>query len=202
MFVVGLVGGIASGKSRVAAMFQSLGAAVIDADKLGHQALDQPRVLQRLVQLFGAGILDEKGGINRKALGALVFGPDDGMALRKEQLEQVVHPVIRSAALAQLARLRDSQPPPTAVVIDAPLLIEANWDELCDVILFVDTPLEVRQERAIARGWSRAHFDSREQSQLLLDEKRKASTHFIDGTADEQKLRGVVERLLAEMRAG
>lgn len=198
-FVVGLVGGIASGKSRVAAMFASLGAAVIDADRLGHDILQSPLISHQLTQLFGPTVLDDAGGINRRELGKLVFATAPDSAKRLKQLEEVLHPQIYAEAVRELKRLLASDPRPSAIVIDAPLLLEAQWAPLCDLILFVDTPVEVRRGRAAQRGWSTEHFDSREQKQWSLDAKRRTATHIIDGTADETTLRSTITRMLSEM---
>lgn len=198
--MVGLVGGIASGKSQVGKMFESLGGLVIDADKLGHEVLQRPSVASHLGQLFGNEILDDQGQVIRRAVGKLVFGEDAESATRRNQLEQIVHPLIHSEALKRLADVRSSPKPPTAVVIDAPLLLEKNWAPLCDVILFIDTPDAVRMERATKRGWSRQHFEARERSQLSLEKKRKAATHIVSGTLDESTLRNTIANLLREMR--
>lgn len=201
VFVVGLVGGVASGKSRVAQMIAAQGGAVIDADRLGHDVLQRPLVAQQLTQQFGPSILNAEGGIDRQALSRLVFGKTPAAETALKQLEAIVHPQIRAEAVGELNRLRKSQPPPAAIVIDAPLLLEADWAPLCNLIFFVDTPIEVRRQRALQRGWSSEHFDSREQAQMSLDDKRRASTHIIDGTADESQLRSTLERLLSEMQA-
>lgn len=198
-FIVGLTGGIASGKSKVAAMFASLGAAVIDADRLGHDILQLPLIVRQLTQLFGPLILDEAGGIDRRELGKLVFGTAPESAQRLNQLEEVLHPQIYAEAVRELKRLLASNPRPSAIIIDAPLLLEAEWAALCDLILFIDTPVEVRRDRAAQRGWSTEHFDSREQAQWSLDAKRRAATHIIDGTADDISLRSTIARLLREM---
>lgn len=201
VFVVGLVGGVASGKSRVAQGIAAQGGAVIDADRLGHDVLLRPLVTQQLARQFGPSVLAAGGGVDRQALGGLVFGNTPAAAVALKQLEAIVHPQIRAQAISELTRLRNSQPPPTAIVIDAPLLLEADWAPLCDVIFFVDTPIEIRRQRALQRGWSGEHFDAREQAQMSLDEKRRAATHIIDGTADEGQLRSTLARLLREMQA-
>ncbi len=198
-FVVGLVGGIASGKSKVADMFASLGAAVIDADRLGHDILQLPLIARQLTRQFGPSILDDAGGINRHELGKLVFGNAPESAQRLKKLEELLHPQIYAEAIRELKRLLASATRPSAIIIDAPLLLEAEWAPLCDLILFVDTPVEVRRGRAALRGWSPEHFDSREQTQWSLDAKRRAATHIIDGTADDTCLRSTITRLLREM---
>lgn len=199
VFVIGLVGGIASGKSNVAAMFGSLGAAVIDADQLGHDVLLQPEVAKKLAERFGDFVLDEAGNIDRNALAKLVFGDNAESARRLKQLEEVLHPLIFAEATCQLKRWLVQLPSPTAIIIDAPLLLEAGWASLCDLVLFVDTPDPIRLQRAKQRGWTSEHFAFREQHQMSLDSKRRAATHIIDGTADQSLLRATLNRLLQEM---
>jgi dephospho-CoA kinase len=200
LWVIGLVGGIASGKSRVAACFAALGGVIIDADHIGHAMLQRPEVVSRLQELFGAGILDPSGSINRRQLGSLVFGSDSAAAARLRQLEAVVHPLIQAEAQRLLTVYRNSQQVPAAAVMDAPLLLEAGWDQLCDVILFVDTPEEICLQRAALRGWDADHFYARQNAQLSLEKKRQAATHIISGTLDETSLRREVAALLRQMR--
>lgn len=166
---------------------------------MGHDILQLPLIVRQLTQLFGPLILDEAGGIDRRELGKLVFGTAPESAQRLNQLEEVLHPQIYAEAVRELKRLLASNPRPSAIIIDAPLLLEAEWAALCDLILFIDTPVEVRRDRAAQRGWSTEHFDSREQAQWSLDAKRRAATHIIDGTADDISLRSTIARLLREM---
>ncbi len=200
VFVVGIVGGIGSGKSYLARLFQSRGSAVIDADQLGHEVLTRPMVARQLSQLFGQQILAEDGTIQRRELAKLVFGDDTQSAERLAQLEAIVHPQIHAEAVRQLGRYAESESPPKAIVIDAPLLLEADWAPMCDIILFLDTKLAVRQQRALERSWTLDQFEQREKSQLGLDAKRQAATHIIDGSLDRTELTATVDRLLAEMR--
>lgn len=199
VFVVGLVGGVASGKSHVARMIAAQGGAVIDADQLGHVVLQRPEIVQQLVRQLGPSIAAADGGIDRQVLARLVFGNMPEAAASLKKLEAIVHPQIRAEAISELRRLRRVQPPPAAIVIDAPLLLEAGWAVLCDLIFFVNTPTEIRRQRALLRGWSSKDFDLREQAQMPLDEKRRAATHVIDGTMDEAQMRDTLERLLREM---
>lgn len=184
--VIGLIGGIASGKSHVARYLASKGAAVVDADTLGHEVLQSAEVISQLSELFGPKILDSAGRIDRQQLGQLVFGTSPQAKLNLQRLEEVVHPLIRDAAIRQLEELSHSKTPVPAVVLDAPLLIEAEWHPLCSYILFVDTEYNTRVARAKERGWNEEQLQQREASQLTLDEKRKYATHFISG--DEQAL--------------
>lgn len=199
VFVVGLVGGIASGKSTVARMFEQLGAGLIDADKIGHEVLKRPLIVRTLRQAFGESILAADGSVDRKRLGPLVFGTDAEARARLAKLEGIVHPVIHAEAVRLLSQIKRSASPPLAAVIDAPLLLEAGWAPMCELIVFVDTPQEVRQQRALERGWTLEHFAEREAAQWSIDEKKAQATHILDGNTNEDQLRNSVKSLLEQM---
>jgi dephospho-CoA kinase len=179
--VIGLVGGIASGKSTVASLLAEMGAEVIDADALVHSILEQPLIVRRLTQEFGEDILadGEKPRIDRRLLGELVFGEDQESADNRAKLESIVHPVTHAEAIRKLRALKESDEPPKAIVVDAPLLLEADWAPMCDLIIFVEAPAALRLERALTRGWSEAHFYKREASQLSIQDKLAAATHKV-----------------------
>ncbi len=180
--VIGLVGGVASGKSYVCTLLGNLGAERIDADRLGHEVLQLKEVRGRLAQIWGPSILTDDGEVDRTKVGKLVFGTSFNAVAQRKQLEAIVHPRIRSLALERIAAVRAMPKVPLAIVIDAPLLIEAGWEPMCDLILFVDSPSEERVQRATARGWTETHFADREASQISLDEKRSRATHFLDNS--------------------
>jgi dephospho-CoA kinase len=180
--IIGLVGGIASGKSYVSGLLENLGAERIDADRLGHEVLAQKEVRERLAQIWGPSILTEQGEVDRRKVGKLVFGSSFNEVAQRKQLEAIVLPRIRALAFERIAAIRSLPEVPLAIVIDAPLLIEAGWEPICDFILFIDAPLEERIQRAAARGWTESHFVDREASQISLDEKRSRATHFIDNS--------------------
>lgn len=196
---IGLLGGIASGKSYVGAELQRLGCAMIDADKLGHEVLAKPAILTQLRTVFGNDIFTPAGSVDRKALAARVFGNTIQAQQQRRALESIVHPEIRKDAEHAIERLEQSDRPPLAIVIDAPLLIEAGWDQLCDYLFFVDTPDEVRRSRALQRGWSEQEWTSREAAQESLETKKRSATHFIPGDADPTalhlRLRAILEQV-------
>ncbi len=200
-FVIGLIGGIAAGKSHVAKAFQNLGVPCIDADHLAHEVLGRPLVVRRLGQVFGEGILAPDGSIDRKKLGLLVFGKEPNANRSRAQLEEIVHPLIHAAAVQQLRALCESDHPPAAIVLDAPLLIEAGWEPMCDAILFVDTPFAERLARVQARGWTENELVHRESVQIELQKKRAHATHVVSGNADDQQLRESLISLLEELTA-
>lgn len=194
--IIGITGGIASGKSYVASCLESLGCATVNADQMGHEVLYVPDVIERLRQSFGPSILTTEGIIDRKRLAAIVFGDNDEALSNRRKLECIVHPEIRRLAEQKIEQLTSSPTPPRAIIVDAPLLVEAGWVNLCDYILFIDTPDEVRMQRALERGWTRQQWHDREAAQASMEQKRRAATHFIDGLMDSQHLRLRLRELL------
>jgi dephospho-CoA kinase len=190
MLTLGLVGGIASGKSQVAEIFRDLGAVVLDADKAGHAVLREPDVIATLKARWGDSILDATGQVSRRAVAKIVFAP--GQQAEMKFLEQLTHPRIQMRLQEELARAQAAKPPPRAVVIDAALLFEAGWDKLCDKVIYVDAPRDVRLERAVARGWSAEQFAAREAAQWPLEEKGSRSHILIRNVRTLESLREVV----------
>jgi len=178
MIVVGVTGGIGSGKSHVAGLFRKLGAGVIDADAMGHQVLQDPRVKKRLGEEFGEGIFDENGKIIRKQLARIVFGESSDSHFRLVRLESITHPEIGKLVEQQIDQYRRQHVP--AAILDAPLIFKSGWARLCDKIVFVDARLPLRLERARGRGWSEDELIRRESRQLPIEEKRQRATDVID----------------------
>ena len=196
--VIGLTGGIGSGKSLVARQLTQLGCAVIDADQLARQALDEPAVRDRLVAKWGAQLLDDAGRIDRRKLAAIVFG--DPTRLRK--LEALTHPRVH-AARADLHRQYQADPAVKAIVEDCPLLLEVGLDKECDALIFVSAPLELRQERvARTRGWTKAELAEREKNQWPLDRKAAVADYVLANDADEDRcfshVRGVFSQIMQQ----
>lgn len=193
MLTIGLIGGIASGKSAVAAELALRGAVVFDADKIGHAVLHRPAVRDELVARWGAEILDGAGGLSRPAIAKLVFGDSDEAKANRTALEELLHPLIRAQIEAEIRQLPDAVIP--AVVIDAPLLIESGWNEVCQAVIFVDAPREQRLARAEQnRGWSPEEFARREASQMPIEQKRAWSTHVVRNAGSLAELATEVDR--------
>ena len=177
MHVIGLVGGIASGKSTVARELEKLGAAVLDADLAAHRALGLPAVKDRLVERWGRGILDESGNVQRAAVAQIVFKNGESDRQELDFLESQLHPVVRADFQQRLQQLESADCP--AAVIDAPLLLEAGWGELCDSIVFVEAPADDRKERTKSRNWSAEEIVRRETLQMPIPEKRRLASDTI-----------------------
>jgi dephospho-CoA kinase len=190
MLTLGLVGGIASGKSVVANCFRDLGALVLDADQAGHAVLREPDVIAALKARWGDGILDGSGQVLRREVAKLVFAKGD--AAEREFLEKLTHPRIQMRMQQELAKAQAADPPPRVVVLDAALLFEAGWEKLCDKVLFVDAPRDLRLERAVSRGWSAEQFAAREAAQMPVEEKRRRSDLLIRNVRTLEDIRNVV----------
>ncbi len=196
--VLGLVGGVGSGKSTVAKILARHGAAVLDADRAAHEVLREPEVVQALVGHFGPGVLGPDQTIDRKRLGQLVFGADQAESRRF--LEQLVHPKTRERLRATRSELQARRPPPLCLVLDVPLLLEGPLSEWCDVVIFIDTPLEVRRARCVRdRQWSEEELSKREAAQLGIDTKRSRSREVISNRGSHAELEVEVLRLLERL---
>jgi dephospho-CoA kinase len=196
--VLGFLGGIASGKTTVARMFADLGARVVSADELGHAVLAQPQIRGRIVARWGKEVLDEGGEVDRKKLGRRVFG--DGEELRA--LEAITHPAILAEMRRQIGAARRAAG--VAVVVDAPLLMEADLDSLCDALVFLECPREARLARAVARGWDAAELERRERFQRPLEVKRRRASFILESGASLettfQQVQELWQRLLGQRR--
>ncbi len=178
MKVIGLTGGVASGKSVVAAELAALGAHVLAADAAAHRVINLPAVKAQVVNRWGPKILALDGNVDRREVAKKVFSPGAPANAELRFLEALVHPLIRREFEVQIARDSDTGIP--AVVVDAPLLLEAGWETLCDLLIFVDSPRETRLERAQRlRNWSAQEFQAREAAQLPIEEKRSRATHVL-----------------------
>lgn len=167
--VIGIMGGVVSGKSTVAEMLGSLGAKVIDADRMAHELLEKPEVKEKVLERWGKGILDTEGRIDRAKLADIVFS--DGKALK--ELTGLLHPPLLETIRKEAER-NESRP----LVLDAALLLETGLDEVCDLLVFVETGQELKEERARLRGWPRGEVQRREGFQSPESQKRKKA-HFV-----------------------
>jgi dephospho-CoA kinase len=195
MHIIGLIGGVASGKSAVGAALARRGAVVFNADVFGHAVLKEPEVRDTLVKRWGPGVLGEDGEISRPAVAKIVFSQTPEGEQEREYLEQLVHPGIRRRIEAAIQALPETSVP--AVVIDAALLLEAGWAAVCTAIIFVDAPREQRLARARTRGWSGEEFSRREAAQLPIEEKRRRASYVLDNSGTLAELDAAVSRYWA-----
>lgn len=194
--VVGLVGGIGSGKSLVARLLAEHGGAVIDADRLGHEALAQPAIRDQVVQRWGTAVLAEGGAVDRRKLAAIVFA-DPG---ERQVLERLVFPWIERRMREEIARA-DFDPQTWLVVLDAAILLETGWSQVCDFVVFVNAPRDQRLQRVAAqRGWTAKEVAAREQAQLPVEEKAARADLVVENSGDLAQTRAQVEHLAAQLR--
>ncbi len=166
--VIGITGGIASGKSTVAKMLRSLGASVINADNIFHQLINTREIKNKICKKWGNNIQDKDGKINRRALGKIVFA-DKGKLLA---LNKIIHPKVIKQIKSQIAELTVKDKA-NVIVLDAALLVESNLTNLCDILLFVDSKKQICTKRAQkSRKWPLHETTKREKFQYSMREKR------------------------------
>ncbi len=192
MKVIGILGGVASGKTFVAHALAELGAGVLDADGVGHEVLQTPEVEEFIRQQWGEGVFGKDGHVDRKRLAELVFGETSEAVKARKRLEQILHPEIERRLDGEAERMAKAGLP--AAVLDAPLLAEAGWLRKCDLLVFVEAPRPLRLARAQQRGWSEKDFSAREGVQESLDYKRRLADWVIDTSRSPEHTRAQVER--------
>lgn len=191
--IIGLAGGIGAGKSAVAEILRELGCLVSDSDEAGRAALRDPVIRDELMSWWGDSILDPSGEVDRTQVAAIVFGNTN----ERRRLEALTHPWIERRR-RQL--FESAAPGVRALVIDAPLLMEAGLDAACQVVIFVEADRAVRLERVKRdRGWDEDHLARREDSQLPLDVKRNRADYIVSNTTARQDLREQVRSILNQI---
>ena len=178
MIVIGLTGGIGSGKSEVSRMLKEFGAEIIDADRVGHEAyLPNTETYDKVVAEFGDDILQTDGAIDRKKLGARIFAEPEA----RERLNAIVHPRMYAMVEERIQRLREQGA--TAVVLDAAILIEAGWDSLVDEVWVVAAPEEMVVQRIGQRnGLPAEQVRQRIRAQITSEERARHAAVVIDNS--------------------
>jgi dephospho-CoA kinase len=189
--VVGLTGGIGSGKSEVARMFTALGAHLIDADQLAREVVEPgSRGLAEIVEAFGPDVLDRDGRLDRKKVAAIVFKDPDKRAV----LERIVHPRVLEAAMARIATLAERGA--KVVVYDVPLLYETGLDRHFPEVIVVDVDPATQRARLAGRGGMSAdEIEDRIRAQMALADKVKRAHWVIDNRGSLDETRAQVEAL-------
>ena len=197
MLVIGLTGGIGTGKSEVASLLQSFGAEVINADQVGHEAYTpNSESWREVVNTFGEEILQPDGQIDRGRLGAIVFSNPQQL----DKLNAIMHPRMARMVGYKIEVLRDKGAP--AVVVEAAVLFEAGWDSLVDEVWTTDSPVELVIERLQARnGMSEEEVRRRINSQMDRVERIERSDLVVDNSGDVAGL-GETVKALWDSRVG
>ena len=193
--IIGIAGGIGSGKSFVAQLFGELGCLVISSDDQVREAYRDSTVIATLRRWWGDEVLTPVGEVNKRVIAAKVFG----QPVERERLEKLLHPMVNRAR-ERLMEAAATDPKVPAYVWDTPLLFETGLNAKCDTVVFVDAPQALRLARVTAsRGWDAGELARRENSQMPLDTKRKLSQYVVENTADADAVRGQVRAVLSRI---
>ena len=192
--VIGLAGGIASGKSTVARMFEELGARVIDADVIARKLLETAAVCEKIRERWGEDLFDSEGRPDPSRIADIVFGNPQELAA----LNDLVHPATCREIRAELDTALQIREAPL-IVIDAPLLFEAELDAWCDVTLFIVADLDSRLLRTRgSRGWTPEEMKRRESAQMELSEKRRRADAVINNNGFPEETRSQVKQFFRQ----
>jgi dephospho-CoA kinase len=195
MKVIGLTGGIGSGKSTVSRFLGELGAVIIDVDKVGHDDLKNPEIRQEIIAAFGERVLTPAGDIDRSRLGNIVFG--DAEAL--ERLNRIMHPRMHDMIKAQLEDYRKRGV--AVVVLEAPLLVEAGGTSMVDEVWVMVSPETTVLKRLRERsGLSESETLARIHSQISSEERVKHADVIIDNDGSLGELKAKVEGLWRRLK--
>ena len=197
MRIIGLTGGIGSGKSTVGEMLRELGAAVVDADA-GARAVVEPGqpALDEIREAFGAKMLRPDGGLDRDRMAALVFADDDARA----RLNAITHPRVRAWMAERVRAAADAGA--EVVVLDVPLMYESGLQAGVESVIVVWAPPETQVARAVERGMGEEDARARVAAQIPIDEKRERADHVIENSGAIDDTRRQVERLWARLAGG
>lgn len=189
--VIGLVGGIGSGKSLVARLLAERGGLVIEADPIAHAALRDPVIRERVIARFGREILGNDGEVERKKLAVPVFADENA----RRELESWIFPWVGERA-QELIGKANSDAKVRFIVVDAPVMLEAGWNRVADRIIYVDTPREIRLVRLAQRGWTPEQVSARERAQLSLTEKARRADAAVDNSGTPEATARQLDRIL------
>ena len=192
--VVGLIGGMGSGKSLMGELFRQRGAKVISGDQLGHEALRQPDIQAAVARRWGSAVLESDGSISRQRLAGIVFrNPEE-----RQALEALVFPWIERRIQEEVADAR-ARAEFVLIVLDAAIMLEAGWDKFCDCLVYVHAPRAERLRRLQEqRGWSAKEVQERENAQLSLTDKASRADYAVDNSGTPERVAQQVEDLLRQ----
>jgi dephospho-CoA kinase len=186
VIVAGLTGGIATGKSTVAAVFEEAGARLIDADRIAHDAVRKGApAYHEIVAHFGTGVLLEDGEIDRRRLAAVIFNDP----VEQRAIEHIVHPQVKQEIARRLDLIRQ-ETPDAVVVLDVPLLFETGMYREYDAVLVVYIPEQLQLARLVTRdGLTAGEALARIRSQMAIEKKKSLATHVIDNSGSIEDTR-------------
>jgi len=193
--LIGILGGIGSGKSTVAACFAEFGCRVIDADAIAHEVLDEPDISEKLTERWGAYVLDGAGLADRGWIAERVFGVPEDL----DFLNGLIHPRVLEQA-ETIIRMYQADSDVCGIVLDMPLLLEVGWEKKCDFLVFVDCSEDKRAER-IAKN---AKIDikqlkKRENFQISLDKKKQKAHYVVNNNSDKSDIAEQIAQIFSNM---
>ena len=196
MKIVGLTGGISSGKSTVSSYLKQLKIPVIDADEVARKVVEpNSQGAREIRKTFGSDVFEEDESLNRQKLGALIFSNTEN----RQKLDELLQPLIKIMILDEIEEYR--QKGENMIVLDLPLLFEKQYEKLCEEIIVVYIPKELQLERLMKRNqYTKQEALSRIDSQLSIEEKRKRATVLLDNQGTIQQLYHQVEQWLVETK--
>lgn len=192
--IIGLTGGIATGKSQSSKIFKELGCYIIDADKLSRQlTIKDSKCLKEIITTFGTDVLKDDGTLNRKKLGSIVF--NDKQA--KIELERIIHPHIIRRTNEIIAKKYDT----TDIIVDAPLLFEVGLDRVCDKVIVVYAKHNLQIERFMKRdNISQQEAEKRISLQMPIEDKKKLADITIDNSGTISELKQKIEKIYKQIK--
>ncbi len=189
--ILGLTGGIASGKSTVSKIFSRMGVKIIDADEISRMVADNAEVLQELAGEFGEEIIID-GRLDRKKLREIVFESEENVG----RINSIMHPKIISNLEAEIDKNRSEK----LLILDIPLLYEAKLDYLCEKVLLVFVDEETQIERVIKRdGCSKKQAENIIEKQMPLSQKKELADYYIDNSGSFEELENMVQEFYSDI---
>ncbi len=191
--IIGILGGIGSGKSSAAAEFARLGCGVVDADRLVHELLEEEAIILAIRQFFGDEILQSDGRIEKTRLSEKVFESDENVA----GINNIIHGPVLARSEELIGKLNISEKV-KAIVLDMPLLAEVGWHKRCDKLVFVSCKPEIRAQRIVKKGvFLKKQVKKRENFQISLDTMAEIADYMIDNNSDLSALADQVFRIFS-----
>ena len=184
MIVIGVAGGIASGKTTIAQLFRKLGARILDADNIGHELLQTDTLRGRIRLAFGESVFTREGDVDRRTLGRIIFSSDDA----RNTLNRLVRPAIRAEIRRQIALIREDHQE-KVIVVDAPLLVDTGPTDLADIVILVTAPAALRKERLIHRNnLSKHEAEQRIAAQVSDTKQARWADYVLENTGTRNEL--------------
>lgn len=195
---IGLIGAIGAGKTTAARLLAARGGRLVNADAIGHEALEVPEIRDAIAARWGQSVFAPDGKLDRRAIARIVFADSH----ERGALEGLVFPYIRQRAYSEMVRAQ-SEPAARFIVLDAAVMLEAAWDDSCDRIIYVDAPRDVRLARLAARSnWTSDQLAAREAAQWPAVDKMKRANAVVVNDGDEANLQEQLDRLLRDWGIG